>query len=236
MIAAAGLEAGPMPHTITSKTIRSAEFGIAAILLGLLIASQTAFGSALCGDDEPPKASKTGKGKCPAGYHYSSSKHTCAKVSCRTGKAWSHGEEACLGVDAASLTDEDYFNEARLRVEHERFAEALDLLFRIKNQDQAKVLNYIGYSTRMLGDVEKGIAYYNRALELDSNYLRAREYLGEGYLQRGDVASAKEQLEEIANRCGGPCEEYEMLVGAIAAYITGEPSLNTYAAAKRPSS
>jgi tetratricopeptide (TPR) repeat protein len=118
-------------------------------------------------------------------------------------------------------------------VDEQRFAEALDLLFRIKNQDQAKVINYIGYSTRKLGDVEKGIDYYHRALEIDPNYLKAREYLGEGYLQKGDVASAKEQLDEIANRCGGPCEDYELLVQAIAAYIVGEPNVSSYAAASR---
>ncbi len=225
-----------MSKFMTAKTIRSAELGIAAMLLGLCIAIPHVFASADCGDDEPPKASKASKGKCPAGYRYSANKHSCTKVSCGTGKAWSGHEEACLGINAASLTDDDYYNEARVRVDDGRFAEALDLLFRIKNQDQAKVLNYIGYSTRKLGDVEKGIDYYHRALALDPNYLRAREYLGEGYLQKGDVASAKEQLDEIANRCGGPCEEYEMLVQAIASYITGEPSLNSYAAVKGPSS
>jgi hypothetical protein len=36
------------------------------------------------------------------------------------------------------------------------------------------------------------------------------------------VAKAKEQLMEIADRCGGPCEDYELLVKAIAAHVTGE--------------
>jgi hypothetical protein len=35
--------------------------------------------------------------------------------------------------------------------------------------------------------------------------------LGEAYLQKGDVGNAKEQLIEIANRCGGPCDDYELL-------------------------
>ncbi len=217
------------------KTVRSVELRIVALLLGLCIAVPAAYASADCGDDEPPKASKASKGKCPAGYRYAANKHSCTKVSCGTDEAWSGSEKACLGVDAASLTDDDFYNEARLRVDQQRYAEALDLLFRIKNQDQAKVLNYIGFSTRKLGDVEKGIDYYHRALALDPNYLRAREYLGEGFLQKGDVLSAKEQLDEIANRCGGPCQEYEMLVKAIASYITGEPSLTGYAAASKPS-
>ncbi len=41
------------------------------------------------------------------------------------------------------------------------------------------MLNYIGYTTRKLGDVDKGLEYYHEALLLDPNYLLAREYLGE---------------------------------------------------------
>jgi hypothetical protein len=50
--------------------------------------------------------------------------------------------------------------------------------------------------------------------------LRAREYLGEGYLQKGDVAKAKEQLTEIAERCTGSCEAYGKLEQAIVSYLT----------------
>ena len=53
-----------------------------------------------------------------------------------------------------------------------------------------------------------------------------REYLGEAYLQKGDVEGAKEQLTEIADRCGGPCDDYELLVKAIAAHVTGEQTVD----------
>ena len=70
-----------------------------------------------------------------------------------------------------------------------------------------QVVGSIGYSTRKLGDIDKGINYYHQALERDPDYTKARQYLGEAYLQKGDVGKAKEQLIEIANRCGGPCEQ-----------------------------
>ena len=76
---------------------------------------------------------------------------------------------------------------------------------RIKNQDEPRVLNHIGYATRKLGDVDKGIQYYKKALKLDPDYVAAREYLGEGYLQLGQVDKAREQLSEIAVRCGTGC-------------------------------
>ena len=40
------------------------------------------------------------------------------------------------------------------------------------------MLNLIGYSTRKLGDVDKGIDCYHRALAIDPNFTKARQYLG----------------------------------------------------------
>ena len=88
------------------------------------------------------------------------------------------------------------------------------------------MLNLIGYSTRKLGDVDKGIDYYHQALAIDPNYTKARQYLGEAYLLKDDVAKAKEQLMEIADRCGGPCGDYELLVKAIAAHVSGEKTVD----------
>jgi tetratricopeptide (TPR) repeat protein len=81
-------------------------------------------------------------------------------------------------------------------------------------------------ATRKLGDIDKGIGYYHQALAIDPGYTKVREYLGEAYLQKGDVVKAKEQLTEIADRCGGPCDDYELLVKAIAAHVTGEKTVD----------
>jgi tetratricopeptide (TPR) repeat protein len=86
----------------------------------------------------------------------------------------------------------------------------------------------VGYSTRKLGDLDKGLEYYHKALALDPNYLLAREYLGEGYLQKGDLAQAKGQLMEIAHRCGNSCEEYDKLEKAIVVFVTGNDAGTTW--------
>lgn len=101
----------------------------------------------------------------------------------------------------------------------------MKFLFRIKDRQQPRVLNSIGYSTRKLGDIDKGIEYYHQALALDPDYTKARQYLGEAYLMKDDVAKAKEQLAEIGDRCGGPCEDYSLLVNAIVAHVTGEETV-----------
>ena len=45
-----------------------------------------------------------------------------------------------------------------------------------------------------------------------------REYLGEAYIQLGDVASAKNQLSEIEKRCGTGCKEYTALSEQLAKF------------------
>lgn len=141
------------------------------------------------------------------------------KKKCKKkGYVWSTEEKKCVKKTSGLLTDDDLYLQARAYVEDDKYTMALDLLRRIRNQNQPRVLNYIGYSTRKLGDVDEGIRYYKKALSLDPNYNVAREYLGEGYLQKGDLGSAKQQLAEIAKRCGVSCEEYKDLAEEIAKY------------------
>ena len=148
----------------------------AALLAGLGVLAGRTLADAECGDTEPPKA-----GACPAGYKYIAKKKGCAKVSCGTGSVWSGEQHACIDGHSAALTDQDFYTEAVALADEGHFREALDLLTRIKKQEQSRVLNMVGYTTRKLGDVDRGLDYYQRALALDPNYLRAREYLGEGY-------------------------------------------------------
>jgi tetratricopeptide (TPR) repeat protein len=207
-----------MQRPTRSYSGRRRWLGAFVLLLGLGIAGGHALAEADCGDVEPPKETK---GKCPVGYKYSSKHKGCAKVSCGNGEVWSSGQHACIDGHSASLTDQDFYTEAVALADEGQYREALQMLANVKKQEQSRVLNMVGYATRKLGDVDKGLDYYQRALALDPNYLRAREYLGEGYLQKGDVAKAKEQLSEIADRCqASPCEEYGKLERAIVSYVT----------------
>lgn len=158
---------------------------------------------------------------CPKGWYYSERCGHCAH-RCRSGKAWSCSARKCVTKSSLNLSDDELYLEAVSLIEAGRYDEALAALLAITRRDDPKVLNYIGYSTRKLGDVDEGIAYYRKALALDPDYVRAREYLGEGYLQKGDLESAKRELREIYDRCGTDCREYRMLSEAIVHHLTGE--------------
>lgn len=102
-----------------------------------------------------------------------------------------------------------------------RFGEALARLEELNMPDNADVLNYLGYTNRKLGRIDKGISYYKKALAIAPEHAGANEYLGEAYLQKGNLAAAKARLEKLEAICGGrACEEYQDLAEEIRKYET----------------
>jgi tetratricopeptide (TPR) repeat protein len=205
---------------MTAKRI----FGLGgAILAGAALAILTAFATpgARAAGAEPSSSAPS----CPSGQYYSERCSACAK-RCGSGSTWSCSRKACVKRSSLHLNDGDLYKEAVSLATAGHYTQALETLWSIKDRERADVLTYIGYSTRKLGNVDAGIGYYHKALALDPGHNRAREYLGEGYLQKGDVAGAKTQLREIAARCGTDCREYRMLSGAIIEHATGEKAAN----------
>ena len=77
-----------------------------------------------------------------------------------------------------------------------------------KDKKNADILNYLGYTLRKTGNLEKAETYYLQGLELDAAHLGINEYLGELYVLTGRIELAKERLEVLT---GCNCEEYEEL-------------------------
>ena len=74
--------------------------------------------------------------------------------------------------------------------------------------NQADTLNYLGFTTRKLGDYENGEKYYLMGLEIDPNHKGINEYLGELYVTTNRLDLAKERLQALKS-CN--CEEYAEL-------------------------
>ena len=73
------------------------------------------------------------------------------------------------------------------------------------------VLTYQGFANRKLGNYDTAISYYSAALKLDPNHRGANEYLGEYYVETGQMAKAKAQLVKLENICAFGCEQAEEL-------------------------
>ena len=92
-------------------------------------------------------------------------------------------------------------------------AQALLIKSNKKKPNQADTLNYLGFTTRKLGDFEKGEKYYLLGLNIDPNHVGINEYLGELYVVTNRINLAKERL-KVLESCN--CEEYTDLKEIIA--------------------
>ena len=103
-----------------------------------------------------------------------------------------------------------YEKKGKLEKAKKRYEKAQNLL--IKSNDkkplQADTLNYLGFTTRKLGDYENGEKYYLLGLEINPNHVGINEYLGELYVVTNRLDLAKERLKVLEN-C--KCEEYDEL-------------------------
>jgi predicted Zn-dependent protease len=93
---------------------------------------------------------------------------------------------------------------------------ALGLLYAAKDQADPRIQTMIGYALRKQGKVDLAMGYYAKALATNPNLTSTRQYLGEAFLQKGEPVKAREQLAEIARRCGTACEDYKTLADEIA--------------------
>ncbi len=74
-----------------------------------------------------------------------------------------------------------------------------------KNPD---ILNYMGYTTRKVGNYEQAEKFYLEGLKIKPNHNGINEYLGELYVQTNQIDKANERLAVLKN-CN--CDEYQEL-------------------------
>ena len=91
-----------------------------------------------------------------------------------------------------------------------RYAKAKKLLLKSNKKKplQADTLNYLGFTTRKLGDYKGGEEFYLQGLKIEPNHNGINEYLGELYVATNRMDMAKERL-EVLKTCN--CEEYDEL-------------------------
>jgi tetratricopeptide (TPR) repeat protein len=140
------------------------------------------------------------------------------KIDCT--KAANKNKPACKPHNG-ELSDDEIFNGAYWLARDGHYSEALALLGQAQNPNDPRLLSATGFVTRKLGNVDGAFPFYAKALAIKPNYVQAREYLGEAYLMKGDLAHAAEQLGEIERRCGHECVAYTALASQIDSFKVG---------------
>ena len=136
----------------------------------------------------------------------STNSHSAGTDSNSTTKVKSDYDKAVTIIKAAKK----YEKKGKLDKAKKRYEKAQALLIKSNKKKplQADTLNYLGFTTRKLGDYENGEKYYLLGLEINPNHVGINEYLGELYVATNRLDLAKERL-KILESCN--CEEYTEL-------------------------
>ena len=128
-----------------------------------------------------------------------------------SGDTKSNYDKATILIKAAKK----YETKGKDKKAKKRYEKALKLLVKANKEkpNQADTLNYLGFTTRKLGDFEMGEKYYLQGLAINPNHKGINEYLGELYVATNRHNLAVERLEVLK---GCNCEEYEQLKAVIA--------------------
>ena len=111
---------------------------------------------------------------------------------------------------AKKFEEKDKIEKAKKRYEK---AQKLLLQSNKKYPNKVDTLNYLGFTTRKLGDFESGEKYYLQGLKIDPKHIGINEYLGELYVATNRHNLAVERLEVLK---GCNCREYDDLKAIIA--------------------
>ena len=95
-----------------------------------------------------------------------------------------------------------------------RYEKAQKLLIQSNKKfpNKADTLNYLGFTTRKLGDYESGEKYYLQGLAINPTHVGINEYLGELYVATDRMDLAQKRLAVLMN-CN--CKEFEELKAVI---------------------
>ena len=91
-----------------------------------------------------------------------------------------------------------------------RYKKAFKLLVKSNKEKPGKAdtLNYLGFTSRKLGDFENAEIFYAKGLKISPYHIRINQYMGELYVTTNQIDKAKERLAVLD---GCDCKEYTLL-------------------------
>ncbi|MBV9990064.1 MAG: hypothetical protein JOZ72_02120 [Alphaproteobacteria bacterium] len=142
-------------------------------------------------------------------------------------------------------TFDDYTVAKRL-IRHEEYAKAIPHLMTALQQHpkDADILNYLGYTHRMVGvseadaardnDFNLSLSFYQAALSIDPGHRGVHEYLGELFLAMNNLNAAHHEMNELVILCPDGCDERAALDKALGAYVAAPAAAAAPAAPAAP--
>src|ERR1700704_1654949 len=129
--------------------------------------------------------------------------------------------DGAYAVDIITSTDAPDLTQVRAKIKAKDFAGALeDLQPLLQSHQHADVYNLMGFSLRKTGDYKQAYTFYRKALDFNPEHKGALEYLGELYVETGELDKAKQNVVLLKKLCPEGCEELADLEKAVVGAAT----------------
>ena len=158
---------------------------------------------------DPPPSAPASSPSVPGGTDASAAPASGARQDAERKYALAYEDLAKAKKDADSGNQKNAEKKYRKVLERVQDAVTLDSTY-------AEAWNLVGYASRKLGDYDKSFAAYERCLTIKP------DYLGEAYLEKGQLDKSREQLALLV-KANPESEEAKALNGAITAYVAAHP-------------
>jgi tetratricopeptide (TPR) repeat protein len=136
-----------------------------------------------------------------------------------TGAAF--GVPSALAVDNVTSKDAPDLTSVRAKIRAKDFKAALaELTPMLATYQHADVYNLMGFSLRKTGDYKQAYTFYRKALDFNPEHKGALEYLGELYVETGELDKAKQNVVLLKKLCPEGCEELADLEKAVVGAAT----------------
>src|SRR3984893_8413088 len=122
-----------------------------------------------------------------------------------------------VAVDVVSSRDAPDLASVRAKIKAKDYKAALaELTPMLATHQHADVYNLMGFSLRKTGDYKQAYTFYRKALDFDPEHKGALEYLGELYVETGEIEKARQNVALLKQLCPSGCEELSDLEQALA--------------------
>ena len=103
-----------------------------------------------------------------------------------------------------------YEADGKIKKADDRYKKAFKLLVKSNKEKPGKAdtLNYLGFTSRKLGDFKNAEIFYSKGLDISPYHIRINQYMGELYVTTNQIGKAKERLAVLD---GCDCKEYTLL-------------------------
>ena len=118
------------------------------------------------------------------------------KTKCESGFVYDKNSKKCVSSNGHSFDFDTLYQEVRSLSYDGRYTDAQELLAMMPANDD-RVMTYMGFTNRKMGNAEAAMTFYARALARNPANVMARSYMGQGFVEDGNITAAIEQLRQI---------------------------------------